>query len=272
MNGPGSHDFETVASRTVYSGAILALRLDKVAMPGGKVVEREVVEHHGAVAVLAVDDADNVVLIRQYRHPVGARLLELPAGLLDVPGEDPLTAARRELAEETGLAARDWSVLVDVALSPGFTDEALRVYLASGLSETDRPEPEFEEADLELVRLPVAEAVRAALAGRSPTPPPSRVCSRWPPRGRAVSRRAPPMRRGRDSPPRSWNAKPRNSSRKPDGAPHGARARDRRLSRPSRRRARRGAQYARRLPARSGPLPEFPYRARYSGAGRGDRG
>lgn len=165
MNGPGSHDFETVASRTVYSGAILALRLDKVAMPGGKVVEREVVEHHGAVAVLAVDDADNVVLIRQYRHPVGARLLELPAGLLDVPGEDPLTAARRELAEETGLAARDWSVLVDVALSPGFTDEALRVYLASGLSETDRPEPEFEEADLELVRLPVAEAVRAALAG-----------------------------------------------------------------------------------------------------------
>ncbi|WP_225731378.1 MULTISPECIES: NUDIX hydrolase [unclassified Nocardia] len=165
MNGPGSHDFETVASRTVYSGAILALRLDKVAMPGGKVVEREVVEHHGAVAVLAVDDADNVVLIRQYRHPVGTRLLELPAGLLDVPGEDPLTAARRELAEETGLAARDWSVLVDVALSPGFTDEALRVYLAVGLSETDRPEPEFEEADLELVRLPVAEAVRAALAG-----------------------------------------------------------------------------------------------------------
>ncbi|ONM48944.1 ADP-ribose pyrophosphatase [Nocardia donostiensis] len=144
---------------------MVALRLDQVEMPGGRVVEREVVEHHGAVAVTAVDDAGNVVLIHQYRHPIGQRLLELPAGLLDVPEEDPLEAARRELAEETGLAARDWAVLVDVALSPGFTDESLRVYLARGLSEIDRPDPENEEADLELVRMPVAEAVRAALAG-----------------------------------------------------------------------------------------------------------
>ncbi|PXX60834.1 ADP-ribose pyrophosphatase [Nocardia tenerifensis] len=159
------HDFETVSSETVYSGAILALRLDQVRMPGGKVAEREVIEHHGAVAVAAIDDDDNVVLIDQYRHPMGRRLLELPAGLLDVPGEDPLVAARRELAEETGLAAREWSVLVDVALSPGFTDEALRVYCARGLYETDRPEPEFEEADLKVERMPVDRAVRAALAG-----------------------------------------------------------------------------------------------------------
>ncbi|MEV6432354.1 NUDIX hydrolase [Nocardia sp. NPDC051463] len=163
--GPGSHDFETVSSKTVYSGAILALRLDQVAMPGGRVVEREVIEHHGAVAVAAIDADDNVVLIRQYRHPLGTRLLELPAGLLDLPGEDPLEAAERELAEETGLAAREWSVLVDVALSPGFTDEALRVYLARDLYETHQPEPENEEADLELVRMPVDAAVRAALAG-----------------------------------------------------------------------------------------------------------
>ncbi|WP_228001931.1 NUDIX domain-containing protein [Nocardia australiensis] len=163
--GPGSHDFETVSSRTIYSGAILALRLDRVAMPGGRVVEREVIEHHGAVAVAAIDDDDNVVLIRQYRHPIGTRLLELPAGLLDLLGEDPLDAAERELAEETGLAAREWSVLVDVALSPGFTDEALRVYCARGLYETHQPEPENEEADLQLVRMPVADAVRAALSG-----------------------------------------------------------------------------------------------------------
>lgn len=165
MSAPGSHDFETVGSRTVYSGAILALRLDRVAMPGGRVVEREVIEHHGAVAVLALDDTDRIVLIRQYRHPLGRRLLELPAGLLDVLGEDPLDAARRELAEETGLAARDWSVLVDVALSPGFSDEVLRVYLAGGVHPTDRPEPENEEADLEVLRLTVDEAVAAVFAG-----------------------------------------------------------------------------------------------------------
>lgn len=162
---PGSHPFRTVDSRLVYDGAIVALRLDQVEMPDGRIVEREVVEHHGAVAVVAVDDDGQVVLIRQYRHPLGERLLELPAGLIDIAGEDPLAAAQRELAEETGLAAREWSVLVDVALSPGFTDEALRVYLARGLTDTDRPDPEHEEADLELVRMPLGAAVRAALAG-----------------------------------------------------------------------------------------------------------
>lgn len=165
MSEPGSHDFETVSSRVLYSGAILALRQDQVRMPDERVAEREVIEHHGAVAVLALDDDGKVVLIRQYRHPIGTRLLELPAGLLDIEGEDPLTAAKRELAEETGLAAAQWSVLVDVALSPGFTDEALRVFFATGLSVTDRPDPEHEEADLELVRMPLDEAVRAALAG-----------------------------------------------------------------------------------------------------------
>ncbi|MEV0687236.1 NUDIX hydrolase [Nocardia sp. NPDC050378] len=165
MSEPGKHDFETVSSRVLYSGAIVALRQDQVAMPDGRVAEREVIEHHGAVAVLALDDEGRVVLIRQYRHPIRTRLLELPAGLLDIDGEDPLTAAKRELAEETGLAAAEWSVLVDVALSPGFTDEALRVFFATGLTETDRPDPEHEEADLELVRMPLDEAVRAALAG-----------------------------------------------------------------------------------------------------------
>ncbi|WP_054814793.1 NUDIX domain-containing protein [Nocardia arizonensis] len=161
----GRHGFDIVSSRIVYSGAILALRLDQVVMPGGAVVEREVIEHHGAVAVAALDHDDELILIDQYRHPVGRRLLELPAGLLDIEGEDPLTAAKRELAEEAGLGARDWSVLVDVALSPGFTDEALRVYLARDLYEVTRPEPEHEEADIRTVRMPVAAAVRAALAG-----------------------------------------------------------------------------------------------------------
>lgn len=163
--GSGRHVFEIVDSRTLYSGAIVALRLDQVVMPGGHIVEREVVEHHGAVAIVAVDADDRLVLIDQYRHPLQRRLLELPAGLLDRPGEDPLAAAQRELAEEAGLAAAHWSVLVDVALSPGFTDEALRIYLATELWQTARPEPEYEEADLQVVRMPLAQAVDGALAG-----------------------------------------------------------------------------------------------------------
>jgi ADP-ribose pyrophosphatase len=106
------------------------------------------------------------MMIHQYRHAVGRRLWELPAGLLDVRGEDPLVTAQRELAEETGLAAAEWSVLVDVTPSPGFTDEAVRVYLARGLTEVGRPEhADDEEADLAArwVSLPVA--VRMALSG-----------------------------------------------------------------------------------------------------------
>ncbi|MFZ2172748.1 MAG: NUDIX hydrolase [Rhodococcus sp. (in: high G+C Gram-positive bacteria)] len=165
MNEAGRHEFETLDSRTVYSGAIIALRVDHVAMPDGRTADREVVEHHGAVAVVVLDDLDRLVLIHQYRHPVGRRLWEIPAGLLDAPGEDPLDAAQRELAEETGLAAGKWSVLVDIALSPGFTDESVRVFLAEDLREVDRPEPEHEEADLEVERIPLGEAVAMVLRG-----------------------------------------------------------------------------------------------------------
>lgn len=165
MSRPGEHEFDTLASRTVYEGAIVALRVDHVAMPGGATAHREVVEHHGAVAVVAVDDLGRLVLINQYRHPLGRRLWELPAGLLDEVGEDPVAAAGRELVEETGLAATDWSVLVDVAVSPGFTDEAIRVYLATGLTDVARPDPEHEEADLEIARVPIGEAVDRVLSG-----------------------------------------------------------------------------------------------------------
>lgn len=165
MSEPGAHEFAVQASSTAYVGAVMALRVDEVAMPGGGTGTREVVEHHGAVAVLALDDADRVVLIHQYRHPVGRRLWELPAGLLDVAGEEPLAAAQRELAEEVGLAAARWSVLVDLVASPGFTDEAVRVYLADGLSSVDRPGAEHEEADLVVHRVPFDEAVGRVLSG-----------------------------------------------------------------------------------------------------------
>ncbi len=159
------HVFETLSSETVYRGGILALRVDKVRMPGGSTATREVVEHFGAVAVAALDEDLRIPLVYQYRHPLGKRLWELPAGLLDTIGEDPLTTAKRELEEETGLAAEEWRVLVDLASSPGFSDEAVRVYLAEELSEVGRPQSENEEADLTVHWFEVEDAVHMVLRG-----------------------------------------------------------------------------------------------------------
>jgi len=160
------HEFAVSGSETLHVGRVLALRLDQVVMPGGRAVRREVVEHPGSVAVLPLHDDGSVVMIDQYRHPVGRRMRELPAGLLDVPGEDPLAAAQRELVEETGYTAWGWWVLADVAPSPGFSDEVVRVFLARGLTEVGRPaDGDDEEADLDVVLLPLADAVRQVLAG-----------------------------------------------------------------------------------------------------------
>lgn len=159
-------EFAVVASRTIYSGSLLTLRTDEVRM-GGHTATRETVEHPGAVVIVALDEHDQVVLVNQYRHPVRARLDELPAGILDVEGESALQAARRELAEETGLVADRWDVLLDLHPSPGFSTEAIRIFLARGLHESDASgfEPEHEEATLTVTREPLAEAVRRALAG-----------------------------------------------------------------------------------------------------------
>ncbi|HEX2130473.1 MAG TPA: NUDIX hydrolase [Actinophytocola sp.] len=165
MTEPGKHDFQQVSTEDVYEGRILALRVDEVTMPGGGHARREVVEHAGAVAIVALDENDEVTLIHQYRHPLGRRIWELPAGLLDHVGEDPVETARRELVEEVGLAAADWSVLVDVAASPGFTDEVVRVFLATDLATVDRVMEGEEEADLVARRFPLDEAVRMALSG-----------------------------------------------------------------------------------------------------------
>lgn len=160
-----NHDFDTVFSETVYRGKILALRTDEVRMPGGNTAIREVVEHFGAVAVVAVDEDRRVAMVYQYRHPVGRRLWELPAGLLDAAGEDPAVTAARELREEAGLAAEHWSVLADLVTSPGFSDEAVRVYLARGLTRVGRPEADDEEADLTLHWFDIEHAAQRVLAG-----------------------------------------------------------------------------------------------------------
>lgn len=134
---------------------------------GGSVVTRDFVDHPGAVAVLALDDEDRVLLIQQYRHPIRTRDWELPAGLLDIEGEDPLVGAQRELAEEVDLVASRWNVLVDMLPTPGGSNETIRVYLARGVSaanETfDRTE---EEADIVARWVPLEEAVTAVLERR----------------------------------------------------------------------------------------------------------
>lgn len=162
------HRYDVSASRTVFEGRVISVRADEVAMPDGVLAQRDVVVHPGAVAVVALrgsGPSTEVLLVNQYRHPVGRRLDELPAGLLDVAHEPALTAARRELAEEAGYEAGTWHVLVDVLTSPGMTDEAIRVYLAQDVRPCAREVQEHEEVDLTAGWVLLSDAVRAALAG-----------------------------------------------------------------------------------------------------------
>jgi 8-oxo-dGDP phosphatase len=162
------HDYEVVSSTTAFKGSVYAVRSDVVAMPDGTTGQRDVVEHPGAVGVLALrgeGDAAEVLLVNQYRHPVRRRLEELPAGLLDVEHESALQAAQRELAEEAGWEASTWHVLVDLLTSPGMSDEAIRVYLARDLAACAREVQHHEEVEMTARWAPLNEVVRAALAG-----------------------------------------------------------------------------------------------------------
>ncbi|MER6169248.1 NUDIX hydrolase [Streptomyces violaceorubidus] len=160
-------EWEIRGSQTPFRGKKTSVRTDDVVMPDGSVVSRDYQVHPGSVAVLALDGEGRVLVIRQYRHPVREKLWEIPAGLLDVPGENPLHAAQRELYEEAHVKAEDWRVLTDVYTTPGGCDEAVRIFLARDLSEAvgERFDVEDEEADMELARVPVAELVRGVLAG-----------------------------------------------------------------------------------------------------------
>jgi len=153
----------------VVAGEVVNVRRDTVRMPDGQEVGREVIEHPGAVGIVAMDEARRVLLIRQYRHPVGRQLWEIPAGLRDVAGEPPLATARRELLEEAGYLAADWQVLADFFTSPGITSERLRVYLARGLVRVPDAEreyvPDHEEAHLTIEWAPLDEVVSRILAG-----------------------------------------------------------------------------------------------------------
>ncbi|MGH3446876.1 MAG: NUDIX domain-containing protein [Nocardioidaceae bacterium] len=144
---------------------VMALRADTVSRAGSTdEFPRLVLEHPGAVAVLAVDADDQVLVLHQYRHPVQQRLVELPAGLMDLEGEPLLETAKRELAEEAQLAALRWTVLLDILASPGISSEAVRIYLAEGLTQASAPEgflAAHEEADMSREWVPLRELVAA---------------------------------------------------------------------------------------------------------------
>lgn len=155
---------EVLSSELVFDGRVWDVRRETFELDGQPIL-RDFVDHPGAVAVLAMDERDRVLLIKQYRHPVRSRDWELPAGLLDLDGESPLAAAQRELAEEVDLIAESWDLLSEFMTSPGGSNEVIRIYLARGVSAA----PEVfarteEEAGIELRWVPIDEAVDAVLA------------------------------------------------------------------------------------------------------------
>jgi len=152
----------TLESRHIYNGKILNLRVDRVALPDGRAVIREVVEFHGGVAIVALDDAQRVLLVRQYRYAVGRHLLELPAGNLE-PGEQPEECAVRELEEETGYCAARIEPLCRFYSAPGGTDEIMHVFLATGLR-PGRPRPEDDER-IEVISVGLGEALAMIASG-----------------------------------------------------------------------------------------------------------
>ncbi|MEV7611303.1 NUDIX hydrolase [Microbacterium sp. NPDC089320] len=157
---------EVLQSDLAYEGAVWNVRDDRVRYGDGE-IRRQYVAHTGAVAILALDDEGRVLLIQQYRHPIRHRDWELPAGLLDMPGEEPLAAARRELAEEADLVAAHWEPLVSSWTTPGGNDEVIHIFLASGMSSAgDAHARVDEEADIRVEWVPLDAVITAVLEGR----------------------------------------------------------------------------------------------------------
>lgn len=160
-----------VSSQTVFEGKVFDIQRDELTLEHSEQpIVREYMGHPGAVVIVALrgdEGNEEILLERQYRHPVRAKLWEVPAGLLDIPGEDPLIGAQRELAEEADLTAEHWDVLLDIFNSPGCSSESIRIFLARGLESTGETfDREDEEADFEYQWVSLDEAVTAALDGR----------------------------------------------------------------------------------------------------------
>jgi 8-oxo-dGDP phosphatase len=163
-----AESWPVVASEPLLKNWLISVRSDTVRLPDDNQAERTVVTHPGAVAILALDDAQRVLMIRQYRHPVGRELWEIPAGLRDVDGESLLQTAQRELLEETGYRASEWHTLIDYYGSPGYSTEELRIFLARGveLAGDSGFHREAEEKYIVTDWVPLTEATGLALAGK----------------------------------------------------------------------------------------------------------
>jgi ADP-ribose pyrophosphatase len=154
--------YEVLDSKPIYAGRVFSIRQDRLRLPDGRESRLDIVDHSGSVVILPLDEAGNLIFVRQYRHPAGAELLELPAGMLD-PGESPLECARREVREETGLAAGRMVPLGSFFLAPGYSTERMHVYLASEL----RPDPLEADSDefIQLERIPLEQVLLRARSG-----------------------------------------------------------------------------------------------------------
>lgn len=152
-----------ISGEQVFDGKLLDVHRDEVLLPNGHIATREYIEHPGAAAVLPLLPNGNVILVRQYRYPIGAVTLEIPAGKLDVKGEDPLSCAKRELAEETGYEAKHYKKLHKLATTVGFSDEWIHIYMAEGLTKGEQHPDDDEFINVE--EMPLSAAVDLVYRG-----------------------------------------------------------------------------------------------------------
>ncbi|MCJ8006739.1 NUDIX hydrolase [Lederbergia wuyishanensis] len=149
---------KTINSKEIFSGKIVRLLVDDVLLPDGNMAKREIVKHPGAVAIIAINDENKVIMVEQYRKPLERSLLEIPAGKLEY-GEEPLVTAERELEEETGYAAGKMEHLISFYTSPGFADELIHLYIATDLTKIDNPKIGDEDEFVELHEITLEEAI-----------------------------------------------------------------------------------------------------------------
>lgn len=153
---------KTLSSRKIFSGKVLDLRVDEVLLPNGKKSTREIVEHNGAVAIIAINENNEVVMVKQYRKPIESAILEIPAGKME-SGEDAETTAQRELMEEVGYCAGNMIHLLDFYTTPGFSNEKMHIFLATELKSKKRPADDDE--NIQITTMPLEEALKKAYNG-----------------------------------------------------------------------------------------------------------